>query len=80
MDSLYLKGVPRNSLFTRVCSDWTRGNGMKLKGSKFRLDIRKGSFTVRVMRYWHRLLREVWGQIGWGFEKPGLWKVSLPLE
>jgi len=48
-------------LFTRACSDRTKGNGFKLKEVRFRLSIKKKIFTLGVVRHWHRLPRETVG-------------------
>jgi len=57
----YLKGVNKKAgegLFTKACSNRTRGNGFKLKVGRFILSIRNEFFTVRVTKHWNRLPRE----------------------
>jgi len=86
----YLKGPARKleGLFTRAGSDRTRSKGFEVKESRFRLDIRKKLFSMRVVRPWHRLPREAVAAPSLAVFKARLngalsnlvwWKVSLPM-
>ena len=72
----YLKGgckKERYRLFIRVCWDRTRRNGFKLKEGRFRLNIRKKFFTIRVMKHWNKLPKKV-------MESPSLKTFKVRLE
>ena len=58
----YLKGAYRKDgegVFNRQFSGRMSGNVFKLKEGRFRSDVRKKFFPVRVARHWNRLPREV---------------------
>jgi len=64
-------------LFRRVGCDRMRGNGFNLEEGRFRLDIRRKFFTVRVVRHWNRLPSEAVNAPSLGALKAMLdWTVS----
>ena len=59
-------------LFKRAGSNKTRGNGFKLEEGRFRPDIRKKIFTVRVVKHWDRLPRAAVDPPPWKHSKSRL--------
>jgi len=73
---------------TRAWGDRARGDGFRLTEGRFRLDIRKKFFPVRVVRAWPRLPREAVAAPSLAVLKAMLdgalsnlvwWKMSLPM-
>ena len=60
----YLKGCHTEEgqdLFSILPECRTRNSGLKVQEARFRLDIRKNFLTVRAVRQWNQLPREVVG-------------------
>ena len=70
----YLKGTYKQEggqLFTRVDSDRTRGNCLKLRQGRFRLDIRRKFFTQTVVKHCNRLSEVLWMPHPWRHSRAG---------
>ena len=67
----YPKGCKKGGdrIFSGACCDLARGNGFRLNEGRFWLDMRKKSFTVRVVRLWNRLPGEWWMPHPWRHPK-----------
>jgi len=72
----------------RACSDRTRGICFKLKEARFRLEVKKKFFIMRVVKCWKRFPREAVDAPSLAVFKARLdgalsnlvwWKVSLPM-
>jgi len=48
-----------DKFLSSACCSRTRGNDFKINQGRFRVDIRKIFFTVRVVKHWNRLCRKV---------------------
>ena len=55
----YIKGAYKKDEDNLFSFDRTRCNGFKLREDRFRLDITKKFFTMRVVKHWHGLPREL---------------------
>lgn len=81
----YLKDA---KLFNKTCFDSTRDNGFKVKGVRFRLDIRQQVFTRRMVRLWNRLsgetvvapfLETFRASLDWTLSNLLSYKIALPI-
>jgi len=70
----YLKGPYKehgNRLAGRACCDRTRTNGFKLREGRFRLDIRKQFFKMRVQGPGPGCPEKLWLPPPWQCSRPG---------
>jgi len=57
-------------LFSVMCRDRTRSHGLKLVHRKFRTNVQKNIFTVRVTEHWNRLPNKLCSLLLWKYSRP----------
>jgi len=70
----YLKRAYRKdgeNIFSKSCCNKTGSYGFKLREGRFRLEIRKKFFMIRVVKHWNRLPREVVEAHPWKHSRSG---------
>ena len=60
----------RGGTFIKAHNNSMRGNGLKLEEGRFRLDIRKKLFTVKMVRHWNRLPSGAVNTLPWRCSRP----------
>jgi len=65
-------------LFSVVCSDKTRSNGLKLEHRKFCANTQKYFFMIRVMEHWTGCPEWLWSLLLWRYSKSGQMSTCVP--
>ena len=62
-------------VFSLVCSNRTRSNGLKVELRKFHTNMQNNFFTIRVTECWNRLPERLWVLPLWRYSRP-IWMLT----